>query len=231
MNAKRLLDLADADGKVTFEIFTEDPRIKKEKAAKPVDKMKPKTESNAIKTKEDGVTSSASSSSKDPKVLVAYLEEQLKSAPDMLVVYLEEQLKLAKEAVAAEVVSASVTKEEDGSSSDSSSAMSESDSDSDGPPEETSIKPQVPISVPPPRREGPSARPKPICQNYKKGRCKFGAKCKFSHDRNTPNQPRNPKAAPKTGGKPARKSLLEVASAPHREQESLFADVKTDGGQ
>lgn len=209
-NAKKLLEKADEDGKVTFEVFTEDPRVKK--VAKPV---KQKEGPKAIKTEEEDGASQRASDSKDPKILVAYLEEQLKSAPDMLVAYLGEQLKMAKAAVAAaDILFAPVKKEEISSSSDGSSAMSESDSDSEAPPEETSIKPQVPINVPPPRREAPATKTKPVCQNFKKtGHCRFGKKCRFSHDRNAQNQPRTTKPAPNAVSKPARKSLHEVVSA------------------
>jgi len=209
-NAKKLLDKADEEGKVTFELFTEDPRIKK--VVKPV---KQKKEPHAIKTEEGAKAAQPASDSKDPKVLVAYLEEQLKSAPDMLVAYLGEQLKQAKEAVAAaEPPSAPAVKKEDSSSSEGSSAMSESDSDSDAPPEETSIKLSVPISVPPPKREAPATKfVKAICQAFNKtGSCRFGKRCRYSHDRNATNQPRPPKTAPKAGSKPARKSLHEVVS-------------------
>ncbi|KAE9972259.1 hypothetical protein EG327_009560 [Venturia inaequalis] len=153
-NAKRQLDKAGKDGKV--------------KSAKPA---RPKKEPAAVKSEVDGGASEPASSSKDPKILVAYLEEQLKSAPDMLVAYLGEQLKQAKEAVAAaEASSDAVEKAEDALSSHGSSAMSESDSDSDAPPEESSIKPTAPISVPPPKREAPKPRTKQICQNFQKGR-------------------------------------------------------------
>lgn len=192
-NAKRQLDEPGKEGK--------------NRGAKPA---KPKKEPVAVKSEEDGGASQPASSSKDPKVLVAYLEEQLKSAPEILVVYLGEQLKQAKEAVAAaEEASDPVKKEGDASSSDSSSAMSESESDSDAPPEETSIKPTAPISVPPPKREAPKARTRQICQNFQKGRCKYGKKCKFLHEKKPQNQPRAPKAAPPM---PPRKTLHEVVS-------------------
>lgn len=196
-NAKKQLDKAGKDSKV--------------KVVKPT---KPKKEPVAAKTEKDGDIFQPASCSKDPKVLVAYLEEQLKSAPDMLVAYLGEQLKQAKEAVAAaEVASDPVEKEEDASSSDSSSAMSESDSDSDAPPEETSIKPTAPISVPPPKREAPNPRTGTVCRAFQQGRCKFGGRCRHLHEKKPQNQPRTPKAAPKAAIKPPRKSLHEVVSA------------------
>jgi hypothetical protein len=252
-NAKKLLDKADEEGKVTFEIFTEDPRLKK--AAKPIKlqdhenvKEQPVTikakeevtsfedKPSAIKVEEEAsaepTASQPASNSKDPKVLVAYLEEQLKSAPEMLVAYLTEQLKLAKEAVAAaNVPTTNVVKRGDSSSSEGSSIMSESDSDSDVPPEETSIKPEAPVNVPPPRREAPTTRSKPVCLRFKKsGFCQFGKKCRYSHERNVQNQPRTSKPAPKPAIKPVRKSLHEVVSA-CLDQASVFADFMTDGGK
>lgn len=169
-NAKKLLDKADKEGKVTFEIFTVDPRNKKViDPIKQEDRATVEVGPDGVKVEAEEGASTASaapqptSDSKDPRILVAYLEEQLKSAPEMLVAYLKEQLKLAKDAVAAsDIPSATVVKGEDSSSSEGSSVMSESDSDSDAPPEETSIKPQVPVSVPPPKREATTAKPKPI---------------------------------------------------------------------
>ncbi|QDS68204.1 hypothetical protein FKW77_010556 [Venturia effusa] len=199
----------------------------KDAKAKETKSMEAKQEPAVVKAGEDGGVSQPASSSKDPKVLVAYLEEQLKSAPEMLVAYLGEQLKQAKEAVAAaEVVTDSVVKEEDASGLDSSSAMSESDSesDSDAPPEETSIKPTTPISVPPPKREAPNPRTRKICQNFsQRGRCKFGGKCKFAHERSPHKQTQTPKAALKAVTKAPRKSLHEVMVEKERKQEALEA--------
>lgn len=208
-NAKRQLDKASKDGKV--------------KGAKPA---KSKKEPVAVKSKDDGGASEPASSSKDPKVLVAYLEEQLKSAPDMLVAYLGEQLKQAKDAVAAASAASRepVEQAEDASSSDGSSAMSESDSDSDAPPEETSIRPTAPVSVPPPKREAPKARTKQICQNFQKGRCKYGGRCRNLHER-------KPKAAPKEAPKPPRKSLHEVVSVCPTTHQYILADINLDGGE
>ncbi|TID17125.1 CCCH zinc finger protein [Venturia nashicola] len=197
-NAKRQLDKSGKEGKVRV-----------------IKSSKPKKEPVAVKSEEDGDTSQSTSTSKDPKVLVAYLEEQIKSAPEMLVAYLGEQLKQAKEAVAAaEAASDAVEKEENASSSDGSSAMSESEPDSDAPPEETSIKPTCPISVPPPKREAPKARNKQICQNFLKGRCKYGRKCRNLHERHL-------KVAPKDTPKAPRKSLHQVMVDNEKKQEAL----------
>lgn len=197
--------------KLQAKVERQHDKVDKDSKVKVIKPLKPKKEAAAVKAEQAGDASQPSSSSKDPKVLIAYLEEQLKSAPDMLVAYLGEQLKQAREAVAtADAATQSVKKAEDASSSDGSSAVSESGSDSDAPPEETSIKPTAAINVPPPRREAPNPRTKSICKNFQRGRCKFGRRCKHLHEQNPPNHPRTSKTAPKAATKTARKSLHEV---------------------
>jgi hypothetical protein len=73
------------------------------------------------------------------------------------------------------------------SMSDSSSDVSSdpSDDDSDAAPEEESSKTHEPLKVAPPKRSNPSERKRkaPLCANFRKtGNCRFGRRCKYSHE-------------------------------------------------
>lgn len=97
----------------------------------------------------------------------------------------------------------SSTDVEDTSSSGSSD--SEEDVDSDSAPEEASSKLDGPERVPPPKRAMETSQ-SAVCRNLSKtGKCKFGKKCRYSHD--VPSR-KDTKAKSKLSSVPARRKGL-----------------------
>lgn len=94
---------------------------------------------------------------------------------------------------------------DDTSTSGSSSASSDSDSsDSDSPPDQLSSKQPIPSTAPPIPKSHHDTRP--LCTNYTRtGRCKFGRRCHFRHEKPTTRQ-----AAGQTKEGARRKGLYQV---------------------
>ena len=100
-------------------------------------------------------------------------------------------------------------------SSDSDSSRNETDSDDDAPPEVQSSKTQVPSGF---KNDLPASRiPHRPCTAFTKtGKCRFGARCRYSHER---NEPFRPVTEAQTYSKGGRKGLFQVMVEKEKEEE------------
>jgi len=108
-------------------------------------------------------------------------------------------------------------------SSSGSSDLSDSDSnsDSDSAPEESSSKAQGPMRVPPPKRDPLTTRPSNVCRRLlKTGRCRFGDRCRYSHDLlSRQDVSRHSRKPAQVREQSRRKGLWEVMVEKEQEQE------------
>ena len=103
----------------------------------------------------------------------------------------------------------------DSSDLTASTSTSGSDSDDDSAPEQTSSKVQVDKDESSPKKTFSTKKP---CQFFvKHGNCKYGTKCRYSHDVNQP--PAQGSKVPKNGPKSERKGLWQVMVEKEKEEE------------